>query len=146
MLIIISIAITILFWVILDTTIEKEKDGIILIYIFIFGISILVSVVGAINLFADWFMKDSNESKLEYLYNQSVVLIEAQESFQYKQDFDKDTFNEMVYKTVESYNEHLEYCKSENNSVLIGEFVNYDFCEKYKPIIIKNNRDFYLTS
>lgn len=145
MLIIIFIAISILFWVIIDTTIEKEKDGNILIYISII-ISIFISVVGAINLFADWFMKNSNESKLEYLYNQSVVLIEAQESFQYKQDFDKDIFNEMVYKTVESYNEHLEYCKSENNSALIGEFVNYDFCEKYKPIIIKNNRDFYLTS
>lgn len=146
MLIIIAISIAILFWAILDTTIEKEKDGIILTYIIIFGISILISIVGTINLFADWFLKDSNESKLEYLYNQSVVLIEAQESFQYKQDFDRDTFNEMVYKTVESYNKHLEYCKNENNSKLFGDFVNYDFCEKYKPIIIKNNRDFYLTS
>lgn len=146
MLIIIAFAAFIVLLAILNKSFYEKSDGVILLLILATICSAVVVSVGGINLVADLSTAKSNEIKLEKLHSQAIIFIEAKEILQYNRDFNMETFNELIYDKVKQYNNHLDFCQNENNSVLIGDFVNYDFCEKYKPIIIKNNRDFYLTS
>lgn len=147
MLFIIVIFLALVFYTIIDCNIDKSKnDGLIIVCMIGFIATVFVSVVGGINLCVDLIIADSKQAELELLYNQSVELIEAKDTLEYKFDFDEENFNSIVYEKVQAYNKLLDYCKSQNNSILFGDFLDWGFCESYKPITIKNNRDYILTS
>lgn len=146
MLLVITVALTIILWYIINCCIDKSNDGFIITCIIGLFITAIISVSGGITLVANLITADSNQVELEQLYTQSIELIEAKEFLKYKLDFNEENFNTIVYEKVQAYNSLLKFCKTQNNSHLYGDFLNWDYCENYNPIIIKNNRDYILTS
>ena len=99
------------------------------LFIIILMIASVISMVNGIKLFCNRSDAENKQVELEELKTQVDFLLAIKEDNETNVSYQK-----LLIKTLDKYNNKVNYCKKEQESKMYGDFMNWDFCYNYEPI------------
>lgn len=97
----------------------------VLTFIF-FGVSLGMGI----GLIANRVSADKKEQELNDLKIKAEYFIESENNI----SLEEEVYQKLLIESIDNYNNKLGYCRSQQESKLYGEFMNWEFCYDYEPI------------
>lgn len=109
--------------------ISTDKFNLATLFFITLLITGVISMANSFTLLCNRSVAEDKQAELEELKTEVDFLLELKEDNETNISYQK-----LLIKTLDKYNNKVNYCKKEQESKMYGDFMNWDFCYNYEPI------------